>query len=320
MPNLQNMTKMDQISEQWLAQKLSSEDGANDFFQFMDSLYESRFTLKHANIKKQELAYWKKEGLYEMSNVSEDREWTRFNFFDYVWLKLVSELRKVNMPAKEVAKVKQQFFTISDDNIITMLTRGVSEASKYPNAIPENAIADIQRAGFNYMVPMFRKYFLPFNLFVLGLILNRTRFNLLVNFNGEMGWFYPELVNNPDVFSDFLSFSNQTHVSIPIYRLLDDFYSSPDIKLKDIKQVFQLTNTEIKIFEIIRTEGITEVKIKLKPDKGGYILIETVHREDTEKTLLQLDRIVKKEGYKDITIKTEGTSIRLFEVRTKMKI
>ena len=155
---------MDQISEQWLAQKLSSEVGANDFFQFMDSLYESRFTLKHANIKKQELAYWKKEGLYEMSNVSEDREWTRFNFFDYVWLKLLSELRKVNMPAKEVAKVKQQFFTISDDDIIIMLTRGVSEASKYPNAITESAIADIQRDGFNYMVPMLRKYFLPFNL------------------------------------------------------------------------------------------------------------------------------------------------------------
>ena len=101
---------------------------------------------------------------------------------------------------------------------------------------------------------------------------------------------------------------------------MDEFYSSPDIKLKDIQQVFQLTKTEIKLFEIIRTEGITEVKIKLEPDKGGYILIETVHREDTEKTLLQLDRIVKNEGYKDITIKTEGTSIRLFEVRTKMKI
>ena len=314
------MIKLDQISGKWVAQKLSSEDGANDFFQFMDSLYESRFTLKHANIKKQELAYWKKEGLYEMSNVSEDREWTRFNFFDYVWLKLVSELRKVNMPAKEVAKVKQKFFTISDDDIITMLTRDVSEASKYPNAIPENAIADIQRDGFNYVVPMLRKYFLPFNLFVLNLIFNRTRFNLLVNFNGEIGWFDTEVINKPDVCRDFLSFIDHTHVSIPIHRLLDEFYSSPDIKRKDIQQVFQLTKTEIKLFEIIRTEGITEVKIKLEPDKGGYILIETVHREDTEKTLLQLDRIVKKEGYKDITIKTEGTSICLFEVRTKIKI
>jgi DNA-binding transcriptional MerR regulator len=311
---------MDQISGQWLAEKLSSEDGAKDFLQFMDSLFERRFTLKHANIKKQELAYWKKEGLFEMSIVSEDREWTRFHFFDYVWLKLVSELRKVNMPVKEIAKVKQQFFTISDDDIITMLTRGVPEAPNHPKIISDDEIADVKHDGFKHMVLMFRKYFLPFNEFVLGLIFNRTRFNLLVNFNGEIGWFDTEVINKPDVFRDFLSFIDHTHVSIPIHRLLDEFYSSPDIKLKDIQQVFQLTKTEIKLFEIIRTEGITEVKIKLEPDKGGYILIETVHREDTEKTLLQLDRIVKKEGYKDITIKTEGTSIRLFEVRTKMKI
>jgi DNA-binding transcriptional MerR regulator len=314
------MIKMDQISGQWLAEKLSSEDGVKEFFQFMDSLFERRFTLKHANIKKQELAYWKKEGLFEMSIVSEDREWTRFNFFDYVWLKLVSELRKLNMPAKEVAKVKQQFFTISDDDIITMLTRGVPEAPNHPKIISDDEIADVKHDGFKHMVLMFRKYFLPFNEFVLGLIFNRTRFNLLVNFNGEIGWFDTEVINKPDVCRDFLSFIDHTHVSIPIHRLLDEFYSSPDIKLKDIQQVFQLTKTEIKLFEIIRTEGITEVKIKLEPDKGGYILIETVHREDTEKTLLQLDRIVKKEGYKDITIKTEGTSIRLFEVRTKMKI
>jgi DNA-binding transcriptional MerR regulator len=314
------MIKMDQISGQWLAEKLSSEDGGKEFFQFMDSLFERRFTLKHANIKKQELAYWKKEGLFEMSIVSEDREWTRFHFFDYVWLKLVSELRKVNMPVKEIAKVKQQFFTISDDDIITMLTRGVSEAPNHPKIISDDEIADVKHDGFKHMVLMFRKYFLPFNEFVLGLIFNRTRFNLLVNFNGEIGWFDTEVINKPDVFRDFLSFIDHTHVSIPIHRLLDEFYSSPDIKLKDIQQVFQLTKTEIKLFEIIRTEGITEVKIKLEPDKGGYILIETVHREDTEKTLLQLDRIVKKEGYKDITIKTEGTSICLFEVRTKMKI
>ena len=312
------MIKMDQISGQWLAEKLSSEDGGKEFFQFMDSLFERRFTLKHANIKKQELAYWKKEGLFEMSIVSEDREWTRFHFFDYVWLKLVSELRKVNMPVKEIAKVKQQFFSLSDDDIKTRLTQGISEAPNHPKIISDDEIADVKHDGFKHMVLMFRKYFLPFNEFVLGLIFNRTRFNLLVNFNGEIGWFDTEVINKPDVFRDFLSFIDHTHVSIPIHRLLDEFYSSPDIKLKDIQQVFQLTKTEIKLFEIIRTEGITEVKIKLEPDKGGYILIETVHREDTEKTLLQLERIVKKEGYKDITIKTEGTSICLFEVRTKM--
>jgi hypothetical protein len=49
-------------------------------------------------------------------------------------------------------------------------------------------------------------------------------------------------------------------------------------------------------------------------------LVETVHQEDTEKTLLQLEWIVKKEGYKDIKIKIEGSAICLFEVRTKIKI
>jgi hypothetical protein len=313
------MNKYDQISLEWFKKKFSTPEGVTEFQEYMDSLFERRFTLKHANVKKQELAYWKKEGLYEMLNVPEDREWTRFHFFDYVWLKLVSELRKFDMPVKEIYKVRQQFFTLNDDTIRTLLTSGLDEAANYPATIAVDA-KDFKNEEFNLIAFMYRKYFPPFNLFVLSLLLDRRRLNLLVNFNGERGWFSPDLMDNPDLFTEFLTFSNQAHVSIPVNKILDEFYENPEIKLKDIKQVFQLTKTEIKLFEIIRTEGITEVKIKLKPDKGGYILIETVHREDTEKTLLQLDRIVKKEGYKDITIKTEGTSIRLFEVRTKIKI
>jgi hypothetical protein len=313
------MNKYDQVSLEWLKKKFSTPEGVTEFQEYMDSLFERRFTLKHANVKKQELAYWKKEGLYEMLNVPEDREWTRFHFFDYVWLKLVSELRKFDMPVKEIYKVRQQFFTLNDNTIRTLLTSGLDEAANYPATIAVDA-KDLKNEEFNLIAFMYRKYFPPFNLFVLSLLLDRRRINLLLNFNGERGWFSPDLMDNPDLFTEFLTFSNQAHVSIPVHKILDEFYDNPEIKLKDIKQVFQLTKTEIKLFEIIRTEGITEVKIKLKPDKGGYILIETVHQEDTEKTLLQLDRIVKKEGYKDITIKTEGTSIRLFEVRTKMKI
>ena len=139
---------MDQISGQWLAEKLSSEDGGKEFFQFMDSLFERRFTLKHANIKKQELAYWKKEGLFEMSIVSEDREWTRFHFFDYVWLKLVSELRKFDIPVKEIFKVRQQFFTLNDDTIRTLLTSGLDEAANYPATIAVDA-KDLKNEEFN---------------------------------------------------------------------------------------------------------------------------------------------------------------------------
>jgi hypothetical protein len=313
------MNKYDQVSLEWLKKKFSTPEGVTEFQEYMDSLFERRFTLKHASVKKQELAYWKKEGLYEMLNVSEDREWTRFHFFDYVWLKLVSELRKFNMPVKEISKIRQHFFTLNDDTIRTLLARGLDEASNYPVTIAVD-VKDLRNEEFNLIALMFRKYFPPFNLFVLSLLLDRRRLNLLVNFNGEMGWFSPDLVNNADLFREFLTFSNQAHVSIPVNKILDEFYDNPEIKLKDIQEVFQLTKTEIKLFEIIRTEGITEVKIKLKPDKGGLILVETVYNENIEKTILQLDRIVNKEGYQVITIKTENNSIRHLEIRKKIKI
>jgi|LauGreDrversion4_2_1035121.scaffolds.fasta_scaffold220724_2 hypothetical protein len=313
------MNKYDQVSLEWLKKKFSTPEGVTEFQEYMDSLFERRFTLKHANVKKQELAYWKKEGLYEVLNVSEDREWTRFHFFDYVWLKLVSELRKFDMPVKEIYKVRQQFFTLNDDTIRTLLTSGLDEAANYPATIAVDA-KDFKNEEFNLIAFMYRKYFPPFNLFVLSLLLDRRRLNLLVNFNGERGWFSPDLMDNPDLFTEFLTFSNQAHVSIPVHKILDEFYENPEIKLKDIQQVFQLTKTEIKLFEIIRTEGITEVKIKLKPDKGGYILVETVYNENIEKTILQLDRIVNKEGYQVITIKTENNSIRHLEIRKKIKI
>jgi len=317
------MDKTSNLTREWVDNKLSSMEGMKELFQFIDAAFEPRFTIKMANIKKQELAYWKKEGLYEMTTTSENREWTRVHFFDYVWLKLVSELRKVNMPVKDILKIRQNFFTMNDDIILSFISKGMDEVKNYPNAIAEDDIIDFKQkllTAQEFFTGMFRSFFLPWNLFVLHLMLDYKRFNLLFSFNGEMGWFYPELVNEPDVFSEFLTFTNQTHVSIPIHKLLDEFYESSEIKSRDIQQVFLLTEKEVKLIKILRTEGITGMKIKLRPDKGGHILVETVHQEDIGKTKLQLDRILNKEGYKDIHIKMEGSAICLFEVSTKMKI
>jgi hypothetical protein len=151
-------------------------------------------------------------------------------------------------------------------------------------------------------------------------MIDRIPINILVNTDGETVYLSPNQLAQTNVTESLVAFLSKPFIGVPMHALLDEFYDNPEIKLKDIKQVFQLTKTEIKLFEIIRTEGITEVKIKLKPDKGGYILVETVYNENIEKTILQLDRIVNKEGYQVITIKTENNSIRHLEIRKKIKL
>jgi hypothetical protein len=62
----------------------------------------------------------------------------------------------------------------------------MDEVKNYPNAIAEDDIIDFKQkllTAQEFFTGMFRSFFLPWNLFVLHLMLDYNRFNLLLSFN-----------------------------------------------------------------------------------------------------------------------------------------
>jgi hypothetical protein len=313
--------KFDDVSHRWMCEKVSTPEGAEEFFQFMDNLLEPKFTLKQANIRKQDLSYWKREGLFENRLGAEGREWTRMCFFDYMWLRLVVELRKVNIPVKSIAQLRRQLFEIDDETLRMMVQQEVKLAQDGP--FPQTMVSEFD-AAFNKQPEVFltllKRYFSLFARMVLGIMLQRQRLTLTFTPEGVFNFSFPDNIAGEEQMDQYFSLSDQAYVSIPLHRLLDEFYENPHIASKDCQRIFGLTPSELKIFEAIRQEGNLEVRIKLKPDKGGFLLMETIHQIDPEKSIQSIERIIKKGGYQNIEIKTERGAIRVFEIVTKEKI
>ena len=76
----------------WFLEKLKDENQSRDFFNFLDELYAPRFSVAQLNVKRQEMTYWKREGIIDVKQSdSLVREWVRVNFLSTlgcVWLRL----------------------------------------------------------------------------------------------------------------------------------------------------------------------------------------------------------------------------------------
>jgi hypothetical protein len=101
---------------------------------------------------------------------------------------------------------------------------------------------------------------------------------------------------------------------------MSEFFVNPFVATKEWQRVFGLTPTELKIVEAVREKGNIEVRVKLSPDKGGYLLMETLNHQSVEASIREIDLIIKSGGYKNISVKSENGSIMVFEVLTKQKI
>jgi hypothetical protein len=313
--------KFDDFSHRWMCEKVSTPEGAEEFFRFMDNLLEPKFTLKQANIRKQDLSYWKREGLFENRVGAEGREWTRMGFFDYMWLRLVVELRKVNVPVKNIAHLRTQLFEIDDETLKTLINEEVQQMQDGP--FPQEMVSAVEMAVKKQpevFLPLMKKYFSLFARLILGIMLQRRRMLLTFTPEGVFDISFPDDIGESEHLAKYFTFCDQPYMSIPLHRLLDEFYENPHIAPKDCQRIFGLTSSELKIFEAIRQEGNLEVRIKLKPDKGGFLLMETLHQVDPQKSIQSIERIIKKGGYQNIEIKTEHGSIRVFEIVTKEKI
>lgn len=303
--------KFDNINSSWLIEKLGNEKEIEELVKFIDNLLLPSFSIANLKIKRQELTNWKNEGLIK-SNKSTLREWGRVNFFDYIWLKLVWTLREANIPFSAIAKLKKDFFEIDDDSLHQMINNSIGQIKElYPGN------EHVQQTNFNAaFITLFKKYFPPFNLIVLGLMLNRKEVNLLINNDGETERLDAEFLQET---RSMISFFNKPFVSAPLHSLLDEFYDNPKIKMVEQQQIFNLTKLEVRVLELLKKEGVSHVTIKLNNKLRGEIFIESVKHHELE-TVHKVSQLLCAGKFSTIKIVQEDGRVIIFEETIKFKI
>lgn len=311
--------KFDNINTDWVVKKLGNEKEMEEFVKFIDNLLVPSFSVANLKIKRQELTNWKKEALIK-SNESTLREWGRVNFFDYIWLKLVWTLREANIPFSAIAKLKKGFFEIDDDSLYQMINNSIGQIKEqYPG---NKAIVEIEehvqqnnfKAAF---VALFKKYFPPFYLLVLGLMINRKEVSLLINNDGETERLDAEFLQET---RSMISFFNKPFVSAPLHSLLDEFYDNPKIKVADQQHIYNLTKLEARVYELLKKEGVSHVTIKLNNKLRGEIFIESVKHHELKTVHKQVSQLLGAGKYSTIKIVQEDGRVIIFEETIKNKI
>ncbi len=308
----------------WFLEKLKDENQSRDFFNFLDELYAPRFSVAQLNVKRQEMTYWKREGIIDVKQSdSLVREWVRVNFFEYTWLRLVAALRKLNLPAKAILKLKSHLSVITDQEIKDLLNlsfeqfESISPKSQLRNDYEREIVEENYPTEF---LEFFKEKFTPFNILVLNLMAERRHINLLVDEDGNCEYFMPDTFKEMVEDEKLLNFLNKPFISVPLHSLLDEFYTNPKIKIDDQKKIYNPTTQESKVLELLRKENIKELRIKLNNKDCGVILIEVVEEKNIGPVYDKVKQLLESGKFSNITLKQENGVLRLYEEVTKYKI
>lgn len=310
---------LDNYTAPWLEESLKSD--FKGLVDFIDSLFEPRFSVSQMGISRQELLYWRKQEVMHFDSKNEDkRTWVKVNFFEYCLIRLVAQLRNMNVPLESI-KAGIQKLTIADtDQFNNFLARGaavIDDVQLDPMLMELDLKAHVI-SPIPEMLDGFKKYFAPFNLVVISMMFYENSTNLLINSKGNIFLLAPESAR--EFSNEEIDFLNQPYVSIPLRSVLNDFYTNPKIRNADTQKIFKLTRREASILELLKKEGFKEVKIRLNKQRKGELIIELTEQKKIPSDEARIKSLLKKGKYQNIKLQTENGHIVLYEETTKFKI
>ena len=314
--------KFDLLNTDWLTEKLSNENSMMGFVKFIDSLLEPIFSISALNLTRQELNQWKAEGLIK-SNDSELREWVRVNFFDFIWLKMIDIMRQSKIPFTTIHKLKKEFFEIDDQELRYLLSNAYKQGK---DEIPKGEVMNLiekEVVSQDYppaVIALFKRYFPPFNLFIFGLMIERSPISILVNADGQTVYLNPNQLAKTNVTEALVAFLSKPFIGVPMHTLLDEFYDNPKIKLAEQQQVCNLTKLETKVLGLLRKENIKEIRIRFNQQLRGEIIIEHVNYVNPGMLLKNVQDILQRGKYSTIKIVQEDGHLKIFEEVIKEKV
>ena len=170
------------------------------------------------------------------------------------------------------------------------------------------------------VIALFKRYFPPFNLFIFGLMIERSPISILVNADGQTFYLKPNQLAKTNVTEALVAFLSKPFIGIPMHSLLDEFYDNPKIKLAEQQQVCNLTKLETKVLGLLRKENIKEIRIRFNQQLRGEIIIEHVNYVNPGMLLKNVQDILQRGKYSTIKIVQEDGHLKIFEEVIKEKV
>lgn len=282
-------------------------------------IQEKVFFKTEIDIVYSDIKNWERSNLLWDSNESEKGNWNKISYSEYVWIKIVDQLKDFGCSNDEIIVLKKllisKFKVIDYLKIFDEIKKiiGVKEFEIYTQLYKElNELDPNKEFNFNIL-----------NVLIVNIIYSGEHLSLFVKKNDSQ-FFLPfsdtmlKEYSNTSVSTLVEDFLNFPFYNIPISSYVSKFLSNK----KDLGQnVFTmiLSDQESKLLKIIRKnfETIKQLKVKYKTGDIELIEVTTVKKVALESKIINH---IKKGDYKKITIDIANGNIVNFEDTEKIKL
>ena len=294
---------------------LQSEQ-ASKFNELSKKILEKKFTATQVDVSHRWITFWDERGL--LPSITEKGKWRKFSFVEYVWLKMIIELRKYHISLDIISRLKESLFEslsamdyfdnpeLLEGILLRIAPEDQKEAVKQILADKEKIFAEIQQITIT-----------PLYLLVLDAILLRSHIAILVNYDGVYIPFKEFYFEDFYKHNDFRAFIHKSYVSISITEIVSDFIRENDLVII-AGELTILSDQEAQIIELIRQRKFKSLKVRFNDDKDiSMVEVTDAETPDIEKRLIDM---IMKEGYHEIVLKTEKGKLVSCENTRKIKL
>jgi DNA-binding transcriptional MerR regulator len=256
---------------------------------------------------------WSDNGLLPSNK---KKGWHRFSLTECIWLKIIQNLRELNLPLDTIKNIKDVLFhkidfenIFEDKEILAQLKNALQEKES------ETFIDIINSKELKELINAEQLTFLD-NI-VLDLIFTRSNFRLLFTKDGQVMLHKDNYEDYLYTIPEYRELLKSTHISISLNRVLADI-TKELIEDEGLKTLQILTDQELEIIDIIREKGIKKIEIYFGKDEKPELLKITKQNILVSET--RLKELILVGGYQDIKITTEKGKIVNFENTKRIKL
>ena len=266
------------------------------------------FDVRNTGVTYKTVNHWDSQNLL-VSRRTKESKWRKFSFVDFVWLKIVEQLRGIGISIPLLQKVKQEIFhEITTDEIYKIF----KEDTRLINQLPEGGQKDQLKAylgsgkSLNSTASATVLQFL-----ICETIFDKVPISLVVFNDGN--W-YPWYVDRPSLYSaeEQHSMTYYTHVTVSITEVIKDFLSS-DQSAFLLPKLHILSATETKLLEIIHSGEYESVTIHFKDQSAKSV--EMIKAQHVKRRIVD---ILSEGDYQEIIIKSHQGMVTSIKNKIKM--
>lgn len=292
---------------------LDSFFGAKSFEKMIElamSFNKEIFSPKDVGVSYTNINYWDKKGILS-SHRKNESQWRNFTFVDYVWIRVIDEMRSMGVSVDLIKGAKEILFEELDVKPLYKILKTNIDKIKKSMSYTEEQKDEIIRLMLEGEKKTKEEGVTSFYMAIVNAIFHKTPVSILISNDGYlMIWAENYAHTYPKEDIEFKTF--ETHISISISKIIKDF-------LLDKKSVFLLPDlqllqpNEIRLMELIHSGNYDSISIHFKDKK-----MKNLELKKSQDTKVKIVDILSEGAYQDIEIVSHKGMITKIENTIKI--